>query len=221
MGYLVQSSGRLLLPERLEPQVLTVLEVELLRHDGWFQEDDVEAVDSLRDLARYAAVDLTRDGEWLTVTTDEDGDPKWSDQAAAFYTGLARWVLQGEVRVAGEDGQRWSYRYTPDGLVQEGVTDDTGAGNPRDETSAAAPLPEPATPPTQLTQPPQPPLPAPPTGATGPGTDPATDPAAAARDFWADDPAPRPRRTLAMTLLLVVGVILIIGVASLAAGMVG
>jgi hypothetical protein len=108
MGYLVQSSGRLLLPERLEPQVLAVLEVELLRHDGWFHEDDVEVVDSLRDLARYAAADLTRDGDWLTVTTDRDGDPKWSDQAAAFYTGLARFVLQGEVRVEGEDGQRWS-----------------------------------------------------------------------------------------------------------------
>jgi hypothetical protein len=193
MGYLVESSGRLLLPELLEPQVLTVLEVELQPHQGWFHQDEIEAVDTLADLARFVGADVTRDGDWLVVATDEQGDPKWSEQATAFYAGLARWVLKGEVRFQGEDGSQWSYRYTPEGMVQDGVNGWDGAPG-QVAADAAAPA--------------DPSLPA---------AEPAPEP-----DFWADDPAPREsNRTVAMTLLLVVGVTLIIGVAVLAAGMVG
>lgn len=212
MGYLVESSGRLLLPERLEPQVLTVLEVELLRHEGWFHEDHVEAVDTLGDLARFAGAELTRDGDWLVVSTDAQGDPKWSAQATAFYAGLARWVLKGDVRLRGEDGAQWSYRYEPDGMVQDGVNGWDGAvgQGPGDVTAppvAVAPAPAPP----QSAQPSSPP--ADPSAWVEPAPE---------RDFWADDPAPREgSRTVAMTLLLVVGVVMIIGVAMLAAGMVG
>ncbi len=221
MGYHVESSGRLLLPERLEPQVLTVLEVELLRHQGWFHQDETEAVDSLADLARFVGADLTRDGDWLVVATDESGDPKWSEQASAFYAGLARFVLKGDVRFEGEDGAGWSYRYTPDGMLQEGVNGWDGAPGqvaelravPPGSTSTSSTPPSPPSPPS----PPPPSTPPPPLPEPGAWTEPSPE-----RDFWADDPAPRDgNRTVAMTLLLVVGVILIIGVAFLAAGMVG
>jgi hypothetical protein len=222
MGYLVESSGRLLLPERLEPQVLTVLEVELLRHQGWFHEEQVEAVDTLADLARFVGAELVRDGEWLVVATDEQGDPKWSEQATAFYTGLARWVLKGEIRFQGEDGAQWSYRYEPDGMVQDGVNGWDDAPGP-----GTAQVATPASPPPPAVAPPTAPQTAPLPPATSPPPSPAAEPGAwgepaPGRDFWADDPAPRTgNRTVAMTVLLVVGVILIIGVAFLAAGMVG
>jgi hypothetical protein len=209
MGYLVESSGRLLLPEPLEPQVLTVLEVELLRHEGWFQEEAVEAVDTLADLARFVGAGLTRDGDWLVVSTDEEGDPKWSEQATAFYEGLARWVLKGDVRFRGEDGAQWGYRYGPDGMVRDGAH--RGDGPPRQE------VPDVAVPPAQ------PAASAPPAASLAPPAEAeAWAEPAPAHDFWADDPSVRHgNRTVAMTLLLVVGVILIIGVALLAAGMVG
>ena len=221
MGYLVESSGRLLLPEPLEPQVLTVLEVELLRHPGWFHEEQVEAVDTLADLARFVGADVTRDGDWLVVSTDEQGDPKWSEQATAFYAGLARWVLKGDVTLQGEDGAEWSYRYGPDGMVQDGVNGWDGA--PAQGAAAAV------TPPASHPSAPSPPLAAPvtPPSSVTPPVPPAPAEeeawaATPAQDFWADDPAPRQgNRTVAMTLLLVVGVVLIIGVAFLASGMVG
>jgi hypothetical protein len=209
MGYLVESSGRLLLPEPLEPQVLTVLEVDLLRHQGWFGEEDVEVVDTLADLARFVGADLVRDGDWLVVSTYEEGDPKWSEQATAFYEGLARWVLKGDVRLAGEDGAQWSYRYGPDGMVKEGVNG--WDSSPGDD------VPEPAVPPA-------PPAPAPSSldAPASPPVEPDARDAGPAHDFWADDPSPRQgNRTVAMTLLLLVGVALIVGVAMLAAGMVG
>ena len=40
MGYSVETAGRLLLPERLESQALTVLEVELAGREGPFDVDD-------------------------------------------------------------------------------------------------------------------------------------------------------------------------------------
>ena len=118
MGYTVETAGRLLLPERLEPQALTVLEVELAGREGPFDADT--HVDSLGELAGFAGAAVRREGDWLLLTTDVDGDPKWSDQATGFYTGLARWVHQGEVHLAGEDGGRWSYQFGPDGVIQLG-----------------------------------------------------------------------------------------------------
>jgi hypothetical protein len=222
MGYLVESSGRLLLPERLEPQVLTVLEVELQRHQGWFHQDEMEAVDSLADLARFVGADLTRDGDWLVVSTDEAGDPKWSEQASAFYAGLARFVLKGDVSFEGEDGAQWSYRYTPDGMVQDGVNGWDGAPGEVVDLAATPPR-HGSTPSTPPSSPPPPPSPLPPSTPPPPLPEPsAWSEPAPGRDFWADDPAPPAgNRTVAMALLLLVGVVLIIGVAFLAAGMVG
>ena len=101
MGYLVATTGRLLLPPRLERQALTVAEHRMAARDGWFDPDSEPEVDTLADLATYAGVTLSRDGDWLTVTTDLQGDPKWSDQAEEFYLSIAEFVREGEVHLRG------------------------------------------------------------------------------------------------------------------------
>src|SRR5688500_10829372 len=116
MSYSVATSGQLLLPEELEKQALTVLEVELATRQGRF--GDATHVDTLAQLAPYAGAAVRRDGDWLHLTTEQASDLEWSDQATAFYVGLARWVHQGEVHLEGQDGARWSYRYGPDGVIQ-------------------------------------------------------------------------------------------------------
>jgi hypothetical protein len=118
MSYPVETSGTLLLPQELERQALTVLEVELATRAGAF--DDTQHVDDLAALAHFAGAHVRRDGEWLQLATATEGVPEWSDQATAFYVGLARWVQQGEVHLMGQDGARWSYRYGPDGVIQVG-----------------------------------------------------------------------------------------------------
>ncbi len=172
MGYTVETSGRLLLPQHLEAQALTVLEVELAAQPGPF--DDTTHVDDLAELAGFAGAGVRREGEWLVLTTDEEGDPKWSEQATGFYAGLARWVRQGEVHLVGEDDARWSYRYGPDGVIQVGQNGWDGSIEPFGAPVEQAPAPTPET--------------------------------------------PRGRAVL-MTLVFVGGLVLIIGVAMLAAGL--
>lgn len=264
MGYLVETSGRIRLPQELERQALTVLEVRMGARQGWFDADDVH-VDTLAELAPYAAAQVRREGDWLVVGTDEDGDPKWSEQASEFYRVLGSFVHEGEVHVRGEDGEAWSYHYSPEGVEQRG--DNGWDGSPGDSTGAtpevtpAAPptAPEPPTagPPAQdLPSPPgsaqgapdpsqfrypgredpppepprseqPPPAPAPyadepPVAphSPGPGLDqPGWAPDPRAERAWADPPPASPGRTALMTLLLVVGVILIIGLALVVSGL--
>lgn len=190
MDYAVQTSGRVLLPEHLERQALTVLEVELAARQGPVA--DPAAVDTLPDLARAAGAVVRREGEWLHLATDTGRLPTWSDQATAFYSGLARWVPEGEVQLVGQDGARWSYRYGPDGVIQVGQNGWDGSLTPFGppvEAGRAAPA----------------------AGPPGGGASPA--------DPWADPP-PR-NRGFAMALLLVVGVVLIVGIAMLGAGVFG
>jgi hypothetical protein len=189
MDYAVQTSGRILLPEDLERQALTVLEIELPARQG--PVEDGGAIDALPDLARAAGAVVRRDGEWLELATATDSPPTWSDQATAFYTGLSRWVREGEVALVGQDGARWSYRYGPDGVIQVGQNGWDGSLTPFGE-----------------------PVPAPSARQPAPST---RQPGAA--DPWAD-PEPR-NRTFLMGVLLVVGVLMIVGVAMLAAGLFG
>jgi hypothetical protein len=212
MAYLVATAGRIRLPEHLEHQALTVLEVQLTPHEGRFHPDD--PVEDLAALARYVGADLARDGDWLVVSTDRAGEPVWSEQSAAFYTGLGRFVTDGEVQLRGQDGAQWAYRYSSDGVTEVGARGDTSTAE------AAAPPP-----PAPVEEPPPPPSPAPPSpaeSAPAPGWPPPVDrPGGAAPDpFWADDaPAPRsPGRTVAMAVLLLGGIFLIVAIAMLAAG---
>jgi hypothetical protein len=188
MTYPVETSGQLLLPEPLERQALTVLEVELVGRQGPLA--DVDAVDTLADLATAAGAAVRREGDWLQVTTAGGVDHSWSDQATGFYVGLARWVTEGEVHLVGPDGARWSYRYGPDGVIQVGQNGWDGSLVPFGE-------PVPATP-----------------GRAGAGAPP--------RGFQQPvEPQQSGGRAVAMTLLLIVGVLLIIGIAMLGAGLAG
>lgn len=198
VGYSMRTTGRILLPESSEHHLLTVLEVRMAAHPGAFDPDD--PVETLGDLAEYVGVELTRDGDWLTLATGEDGDPKWSDQAAAFYRGLEGWVTSGMVELVGEDGSRWGYRYSPEGLDETG---DYGWGDA----------------PTETPRPPTAPAAGSPTGVAPSALPPMQHPSGLSAPT--DDPTGPPggSRVLLMTLLLVVGVVLIIGVAMLGAGL--
>jgi hypothetical protein len=245
VGYLVATTGRLLLPAHLERQALTVAEHRMAARQGFFDPDRAHEVDTLSELATYAGVTLTREGEWLAVATDHDGDPKWSEQAEEFYRAIAGFVQQGEVHLRGEDGSTWSYAYSPAGLQETGAIGGDGAppvaGSTVASPSSPAPAPEPpATPqaPPPATQdpadegrPPEAPQ-QPETGfidypgrqerPPGPPKDRPAAPPGMQDAGWAgvdDDPPPAPPgRVVLMTVVLVVGVLLIIGLALLASG---
>src|SRR5688500_2122880 len=106
MTYAVETSGHLVLPAELERQALTVLEVELVTRQGPLE--DPEAVDAFAELAAVAGAAVRREDDRLQLSTATLGTPQWSDQATAFYAGLARWVREGEVHLVGQDGARWS-----------------------------------------------------------------------------------------------------------------
>lgn len=85
MGYLVETNGRLRIPLDHENAALEALKAAMAAREGWFDPDDATWIESLDDLAAFAAaVTITRAGDWLLLTTDQSGDPKWSDQATAF-----------------------------------------------------------------------------------------------------------------------------------------
>ncbi|MEK8109731.1 hypothetical protein NKG94_45390 [Micromonospora sp. M12] len=72
------------------------------------------------DLAVTARASITRDGDWLEFGADDEGDPKWSDQATALYVAIAPFVRSGTVHIEGEDGARWSYTYADGHVTQQG-----------------------------------------------------------------------------------------------------
>lgn len=231
VGYLVATTGRLLLPSELERQALTVAEHRMSARQGWF-DPDAGHVDSLADLATYAGVSLARDGEWLTLTTDHGGDPKWSEQAEEFYRSLSGFVQEGEVHLRGEDGSVWSYSYSPDGLAEQGDTGSVEASGATGATAAGLRAPEqPPAPPASAT--PEPPAATPeprpedqPGGFSYPGkqdrppsaSPPPTPPVPSWSPGEDEAPPATPGRALAMTALLVVGVLLIIGLALVVSG---
>ncbi|WP_148574260.1 hypothetical protein [Nocardioides caldifontis] len=244
MGPLVVTSGRITLPEQLEDQALTVLEVELGGKDGPFDPDRLVVgtahVETLADLASVAGVSVVREGDALLFSTDRQGDPRWCEQAAAFWQGLGRFATGGEIHLRGADGTTWSYRYSADGVEQVGSPADPAAvpGPPAAEpppvaaadagpTTDAPPADVPPTappadapPPSGQDQPPVgwPPPVEPPRGPGDPRVGGPADPYASLFDPEAPEPR-SPGRTAAMAALLVVGVVLIVGVAMLTAGL--
>lgn len=212
MGYLVATSGRILLPASVESQALTVLEVRVAQRPGRYSPD--VPVEGLDDLARYAGATAQREGDWVTLSTRKDEPPTWSDQAAAFYENLSGWAREGEVRLESQDGSRWTYLYEPETVRTLGSP--PGAA-PRSTSTPVAP-------PTAAPEPPAPAAPAPPAPATEPPLPPPAAPPA-----WEIPPSllggvdepPRANgaRTGLMILLLVAGVICIIGLAALVAGL--
>lgn len=197
MGYLVETSGRVHLPEDLERQAVTVLEVRMAAKQGWFDADDPDQpVSSVSDLAAFAGADARREGEWLVLATDEQGDPKWSDQASEFYRSLADFVREGEVHLRGEDERVWAYIYRDGGVVQRG--DNGYDGTPgqlpgpdafpgTDDDTPAAQTPLDPSPSASDTPPPPPPPPTPPAATEAPAVDPSQF-----RYPGRQDPAPPP-----------------------------
>ena len=248
MGYLVETSGRLLLPQELERQAVTVLEVRMGPKSGWF-DPDRDHVDTVAELAEFAATSAHREGEWLVLSTGTEGDPKWTEQASEFYRSLGAFVRDGEVHVRGQDDQVWSYLYSADGVVQRGANGWDGTPGDAPVDTAPAPAQAPAPPPAPLPgatarpsepsepsefrypgsedrpaapEPAQPP-PAPLPYAGGSDAPPAQDaplgPDERVQRAWADPPPASAGRSALMVGLLVVGVVLIIGLALLVSGL--
>ena len=127
MGYSVDVSGAVRLPEQDEQRALALLRERMLSAgSGWLRADD--EVDSLAELATYAAAACSRSGDTLVFRPDEEGDPKWSDAASAFWLGLGELSTDGHVRVDGEHDEVWTYTYTPQGVVQRGRNGWDGTG---------------------------------------------------------------------------------------------
>lgn len=130
MGYLVTTTGRLRLAPDHESAALDALKAAMAARDGWYDAEEWP-VESLDELASFAAsATVAREGDWLVLTTDEAGDPKWSDQATAFYVELSRWVGAGSVAFVGEDDETWGYSYAAGGLTQSGVNGWDGSAEP-------------------------------------------------------------------------------------------
>jgi hypothetical protein len=129
VGYLVETRGALVLPADREAAAFVSARAAMLAADGGLQEDqEVEDLAGLAELAPDVA--LTREGDTVSCETGEAGDPKWSDQATAFWHALAPFVVSGRVDFQGEDGSRWSYVFEGGRLTQDGRNgyDGTGSG---------------------------------------------------------------------------------------------
>jgi hypothetical protein len=120
VGYLVAPSGRLHLPAEDDAAATTAVKAEMLIRPGWFSGADSEPGETLADVAWAAGAAVTRVGDWIEFGHDDEGDPKWSGQATAFYVALAPYVLSGRVDIEGEDGGSWSYSYDAGLIAQHG-----------------------------------------------------------------------------------------------------
>ncbi|MGY0007610.1 hypothetical protein [Micromonospora sp. I033] len=120
MGYLVEPSGRLNLPESDDVAAVAAVRAAWAGRDGWFDPEVLPPSDTLADIAWGAAASINRDGDWIEFGHDDEGDPKWSDQATAFYVAIAPFVRSGAVQIEGEDGARWSYTYGGGRVIQQG-----------------------------------------------------------------------------------------------------
>lgn len=119
VGYNVEPSGRLNLSESDDDAAVAAAKAACAERDGWFNPDLFPRSQTLADLASVAAASITREGDWIAFGHSE-GDPKWSDQATAFYVAIAPFVRSGVVHIHGEDGSRWSYTYADGQLTQQG-----------------------------------------------------------------------------------------------------
>lgn len=120
MGYLVKPSGRLHLPESDDVAAAVAVQAAMSVRRGWFTPDAPSSNHTLADMATNAGASIVRDGDWIEFGYDDEGDPKWSDQAEAFYVAIASFVRSGVVQIEGEDGATWSYTYDDGQVVQRG-----------------------------------------------------------------------------------------------------
>ncbi|MGW0433609.1 hypothetical protein ACWDV4_13860 [Micromonospora sp. NPDC003197] len=120
MGYLVEPSGRLHLPQSDDAAAVAAAKAAMAEPPGWFAPDEPAASETLAEIAEAAAAFISRDGDWIEFGYDDAGDPKWSDQATAFYVAIAPFVRSGVVHIKGEDGSRWSYTYAHGQITQQG-----------------------------------------------------------------------------------------------------
>ncbi|MEU8209002.1 hypothetical protein AB0B85_07355 [Micromonospora sp. NPDC049044] len=120
MGYAVNPSGRVHLPESDDAAAAAAAQAAMAERVGWYNPDTVPPVGTVTDLADEASASIIRDGDWLEFGFDDAGDPKWSNQATAFYVAIAPFVRSGTVDIEGEDGARWSYTYANGQITQQG-----------------------------------------------------------------------------------------------------
>jgi hypothetical protein len=120
VGYSVRPMGRLYLREADETAAVAAVKAIWAVRSGNSNVDEFLPDDTLADIAWAAAVAVTRDGDWIEFGYDDEGDPKWSDRATAFYVALAPFVGPGRVDIEGEDGAAWSYIYADGQISQEG-----------------------------------------------------------------------------------------------------
>ncbi|MBM7494082.1 hypothetical protein JOD64_005304 [Micromonospora luteifusca] len=120
MGYLVMPSVRLNLPESDDVAAVATVQAAMAGRGGWYKPDAFPSNDTLADMAEAAGAAIIRDGDWIEFGYDDEGDPKWSDQATAFYVAIAPFVRSGIVHIEGEDGARWSYTYADGQMTQQG-----------------------------------------------------------------------------------------------------
>ncbi|MEV0460115.1 hypothetical protein [Catellatospora methionotrophica] len=132
MGYSVHPSGHLELPEAQDAAAVAAVKAAWHGRRGWYKPDaDAYAPgETLSGIARYAGASITRDGDRIAFGHDDEGDPKWSEQATAFYVAIAPFVRTGAVHIEGEDGARWSYTYADGQLTQQGCNGWDGTGEP-------------------------------------------------------------------------------------------
>jgi hypothetical protein len=120
MGYVVEPSGRLHLPQADDAAAVAAVKAAWAAHGGGLDLDEFPPSDTLADIAWVAAASVTRDGEWIEFGYDDEGDPKWSDQATAFYVEIAPFVRSGTVHILGENTETWSYTYADGQITQQG-----------------------------------------------------------------------------------------------------
>ncbi len=68
VGYMVEPSGRLNLPESDDAAAVAAVKAAWADRRGWFNPQAPDAFgpsDTLVDIARYASASITRDGDWI------------------------------------------------------------------------------------------------------------------------------------------------------------
>jgi hypothetical protein len=116
----VEPSGRLHLPQADDAAAVAAVKAAWVAQGGGLDLDEFPPSDTLADIAWVAAASITRDGDWIEFGHDDAGDPKWSDQATAFYVEIAPFVRSGTVHILGEHAARWSYTYADGQITQQG-----------------------------------------------------------------------------------------------------
>jgi hypothetical protein len=120
VGYSVWPTGRLHLPESDDAAATAAAKAAMAEQSHWYEPDMADVNDRLVDIACEARASITRDGNWIEFDHDDEGDPKWSKQAIAFYVAIAPFVRSGAVHIEGEDGASWSYIYADGRMTQQG-----------------------------------------------------------------------------------------------------